>query len=107
MFAATAWAGLARRSRLGREATLVCYKYRVYPQKINTRKTFIIYANEPKHKRAHIDLLGTIFGKFHGTRPSSFAILARTHTHTDTHTQTDNPVFRNQTITIHSINEND
>ena len=60
-----------------------------------------IYANELKHKCAHIDLLGTIIGKFNWNRPSSFDLLARTNTHTQSHTQTqkythiqtDNPVF--------------
>jgi len=57
----------------------------------------IYYVNEPKHKRAQLDLLGTIPAKFEKNRPGSFGVLARTDTHTDRHThtqtdrQTDNP----------------
>ena len=46
----------------------------------------INYVNELKHKRAQLDLYGTIFAKFHQNRPSSFGVLARTDRQTDRHT---------------------
>ena len=49
----------------------------------------IDYVNELKLKRTQLDIKGTICRKFHWNRPSSFGVLARKDTDTDTHRYTD------------------
>ena len=54
----------------------------------NGCRDVINYANESKLKRTPLDLWRTILWKLSWNRLSSFAILARTHTHRQTHRQT-------------------
>ena len=64
-----------------------CHRARIQ----NGCRDVINYANEPKLKRTPLDHWGTIFWKFSWNQPSSFALLARTdtHTHRQTHRHTD------------------